>query len=76
MGLQSYIVFSRSSAGAFVALPKACVFLPFSDPRESGQVPSQALIRDRTFQCSSASCRDVLTVSGATVLALHQAVER
>lgn len=34
MGLCSYTVFSRSSAGMFIALLKACVFLPFSEPRE------------------------------------------
>ena len=71
-------MFSRSSAGEFVALTRARVFLPFSEPHERQWSYSISGFdtRDRTFQGSSALCLDVLTVLGTTFLALHQAVRR
>lgn len=70
MGLHSCMVFSRSSAGEFVALCRPCVVLPFSEPvrRGSGHVLSQTLVWDRTAQGSSASCFDFPTGLGGNLL--------
>ncbi|XP_009702284.1 PREDICTED: E3 ubiquitin-protein ligase TTC3-like, partial [Cariama cristata] len=77
MGLRSYIVFSRSSTGAFMALSKACARLPFSEPHER-QWPCSlpGFEQDRTCHCTSASCPDVWPCPGAASLALRRAVGR